>query len=234
MKRIFIYCLILCMTGVGLASCNDDNDELTDSRLTYYPVLTLNGESFVQVPIGTAYKELGCKAVLNGEDYTSKVVTSGTVDPNKAGLYTITYSATNADGFSKSTSRTVAVCDPSITTDMSGKYTVAEGTHRVASSGETPYSGFAITVRKDAPGIFYISDILGGYYDQRAGYGASYAMTGYFQLMADNSVQILSGDVAGWGDSYSDFTDGKYDPATNTISYVVTYAGMEFHVILTL
>ena len=35
-------------------------------------------------------------ATLNGEDYSSKVVTSGTVDASKAGLYYITYTATNA------------------------------------------------------------------------------------------------------------------------------------------
>jgi hypothetical protein len=51
----------------------------------------------------------------------------------------------------------------------------------------------------------------------------------------DNTVDLVGGgNVEGWGDSYDDFKDGKYDPATNTISYDVVYAGMDFNVILTL
>ena len=37
------------MAGVllGLTSCNDDKDELTDSRLTYYADLQLQGDEFM-------------------------------------------------------------------------------------------------------------------------------------------------------------------------------------------
>ena len=55
-------------------------------------------------------------------------------------------------------------------------------------------------------------------------------------------VQNLSGVFDGYEsrefwrieDAYDDFKDGKYDPATKTISYDVVYAGMDFNVILTL
>ena len=88
-------------------------------------------------------------------------------------------------------------------------------------------------VTKAAPGIFYVSDMMGGYYDQKAGYGSSYAMTGYFQLLADNSLVLLSSSVEGWGDSATGFKDGKYDPATGEISYVVNYAtSMDFVITL--
>lgn len=234
MKKITIYSLMLCLSALCFMSCNDDEDQLTDSRLTYYPVMTLNGDEFVQVPIGTAYVEQGVTATLRDEDYSSNVVISGTVDSNTAGLYYIVYTVTNEDGYASSLSRTVAVCDPNITTDISGSYTVAEGSNRISSNGVTAYSGYSITLSQAAPGIFYVSDFLGGYYEQRAGYGSSYAMKGYLRLMEDNTLSILSGDVAGWGDSYSDFSNGVYDPATGTISYTVTYAGMDFNVILTL
>lgn len=215
-------------------ACNDDDDELTDSRLTYYPVLELQGDEFVQVPIGTSYTDAGCTATLKGEDYTSHIVTTGLdeIDVNQAGLYYVTYTATNSDGFSASVTRTVAVCDPTITTDISGTYTVQEGSYRIYGTRQTAFSGYTITITKAAPGIFYVSDFLGGYYDQRAGYGSNYAMTGYVQLLADNTLNILSGDVAGWGDSYDDFSDGSYDPDTGSITYTVIYVGMEFHVIL--
>lgn len=237
MKKILFLALMLSMTAAGFTSCSDD-EEFTDSRITYYPVLEIQGDDFVQVPIGTAYNEQGCKATLNGEDYSSNVVTSGTVDASKAGLYYITYTATNADGFSVSATRTVAVCDPTIATDMSGTYTLQAGSHRDSHKDDgsvvtTAFSGYTVKVTKAAPGIFYVSDMMGGYYDQKAGYGSNYAMTGYFQLLADNSLVLLSSSVAGWGDSATGFKDGKYDPATGEISYVVNYAtSMDFVITL--
>lgn len=236
MKKILYYGLAVCLIMGVFTACNDNKDQLTDSRLTYYAVMDVQGSSFVEVPIGSAYHDAGCKATLNGEDYTSHIVTKGvnTINNQKAGLYYVTYTATNADGFSTSATRTVAVCDPTITTDMSGSYTVSTGTFRLRAGVTTAYQGYKISVTKAAPGIFYVSDIIGGYYDQRAGYGESYAMKGYFQLMADNSIQILSGDIASWGDGYTSFRDGKYDPVANTISYTVVYGGMDFTVVMKL
>lgn len=205
-----------------------------DSVVTHYVNLHIQGDEFMQVPIGTSYTDPGCKADVEGQDVTNKIIVSGdTVDPNVAGLYYITYSAVNKDGFTSSVTRTVAVCDPSITTDISGKYTTKEGTHRVNSKGAiTNYPGLGtITIRRDAPGIFYVSDILGGYYSLGLGYGSSYAMRGYVRLFDDNHIEILSGDVSGWGNSYDDFVDGSYDPATKTIKWDCIYAGMHFNVV---
>ena len=224
------------MTMLGFTSCDSD-DHLTDSTLTYYVVLDMQGESFVQVPIGTTYNDAGCKATLQGEDYTSNIVTEGLddIDVNTAGLYYVTYSATNADGYSVSVTRTVAVCDPTITTDISGSWTGQAGTYRVyyyedGTTATTNFPGFSISIEQAAPGIFYISDYFGGYYDQRAGYGSSYAMYGYLQLLADGTLVSLSSHVNGWGDSVDDF-QGTYDAATGTIDLYMTYAdSMEFFI----
>lgn len=232
MKKLFLYTMSLGMAVFGFSSCSDDEDHM-DTSITYYAALTLQGDDFVQVPLGTTYNDAGCTAELNGEDYTSKIVTTGLedIDVNTAGLYTVTYTATNPDGYSSSVERTVAVCDPTITTDISGTYTTVAGTYRDRQGTQTPYTGYSITISKAAPGIFYVSDMLGGYYDQRAGYGSSYALHGYWQLLADGTLVALSGGVDGWGDSYSAFT-GSYDASTNTISACTTYAGMDFHIVL--
>ena len=47
-----------------LASCNDGKDELTDSRLTYYAELTMEGDEFMIVPVGTEFVDPGCKAQI--------------------------------------------------------------------------------------------------------------------------------------------------------------------------
>lgn len=229
---IFGWLCALCLGAATLTSCEEE--ELTDSRLTYYAVLDMQGDAFTIAPVGQPYVDAGCKATMQGEDYSDHVVATGVedVDVNTPGFYYITYTAVNADGFEATAQRTVAVCDPTVTTDISGTYTTAEGTYR-QTSAKTDYPGYTVKVRKDAPGIFYVSDILGGYYDQRAGYGSSYAMRGYLIIGADGSLDILSGDVAGWGDSYEAFDQASYDPATGTISYHVVYAGMDFYVVLT-
>ena len=36
MKKILFYTLLFCLASVGFASCSDD-EELTDSKITYYP-----------------------------------------------------------------------------------------------------------------------------------------------------------------------------------------------------
>ena len=84
-----------------------------------------------------------------------------------------------------------------------------------------------------APGIYEISDYLGGYYEQGRGYGSAYALTGYLKLNADNTIEALTGYVAGWGDSYNSVENGIYDAATGEISFDVDYAGMLFAVTLT-
>ena len=177
---------------------------------------------------------MGCKGVLRGEDCTSGIVTSGTVDINTPGLYYINYIYTNEQGYKTSAQRTVAVCDPTILTDIAGTYTVQEGTYRSYNNKTADFKGFSVKITKLAPGLFYINDLMAGYYGQGVGYGAQAELTGYLQLMSDNSIKLISSYVSAWGDSANSFENAKYDPETGTISYDMTYnnGSMLFHVIL--
>lgn len=234
MKKILFYTLMFCLASVGFTSCSDD-DELTDSKVTYYATLEIQGDEFTLVPLGTNYVDAGCKGVINGEDCTSGIVTTGLedVDSNTPGLYNVTYTYTNTEGYSSSVTRTVAVCDPSITTNIAGRYTLQPGSYRDDSGAIGEFSGFSVSITQAAPGLFYVSDFFGGFYDQGKGYGSSTAMTGYVQLLSDNTIKLLSSHVENWGDSLDSFENGKYDPATGEISFDAAYAGqMTFHVIL--
>ena len=79
MKKIYLFGLMLCAMAIGLTSCSGD-DQLTDTRVTYYVNMDLQGDAFTLVPLGTPYVDAGCKAELNGEDYTPKVVAVGVED----------------------------------------------------------------------------------------------------------------------------------------------------------
>ena len=214
----------------GLSSCSDD--EFTDTKVTHYVSFDLTeGENYA-LPVGSTYKDPGYKAMEGTEDVTAHVKVDGTVDGSTVGYYPITYSAVNKEGYSASITRNVFVYNPAVTTDISGTYTTQAGTQRDYGGKKTAFSGQTIVLKEVAPGIFSVSDFFGGYYDQRAGYGSAYAMTGYVAINADNTLTALYGHVSGWGDSYNSFS-GSYDPATKTVKLTVAYAGvMTFDIIL--
>ena len=77
---------------------------------TIGPTLTLNGKKDTQIKLGGPYVEEGCKAIDNYDgDISSKVKTSGSVNVNIAGHYSVTYTATDSFGNSSSTTRNVQV-----------------------------------------------------------------------------------------------------------------------------
>ena len=124
MKKINL--LIAALAFVGLTSCDYDGSD--DAKVTKYVTIELTGGNQTLVPVGSEYTDPGYTATEGTEDVTSKVVVSGDqVDPDKVGIYNVTYSAKNVDGFAAEVTRTVLVYDPAITTDITGTYTVEKG-----------------------------------------------------------------------------------------------------------
>ena len=245
MKKIYLFGLVV-LGMLAFSSCNDDNDELTDSRLTYYADLTMEGDEFMIVPVGTAYVEPGCKGVLydkvTGEfkDISSQISIGGDkVDPNTMGFYYITYSAAGSDGFLSTVTRTVCVCDPTVTLDISGSYNT-DMNASLYGANQNPFAAYAanygyttqctgITFTRLAPGFFQVNDLLGGWYDQIRGFGVQYTggigmMTGYVSADNEGNIDLISSYIGAWGDALDYIEDGKYDAETGTISYFASYA----------
>jgi hypothetical protein len=66
--------------------------QIVVSNDTTPPVITLNGNSEIQLQVGDTYEELGATANDNQDlDITSLLVVQGDVDTTKIGSYTITY-----------------------------------------------------------------------------------------------------------------------------------------------
>ena len=250
MKKIYLLGLLM-LGMLTLASCNDGKDELTDSRLTYYAELTMEGDEFMIVPVGTEFVDPGCKAQIydkaSGEikDITSQVVVSGAdeVDPNTMGFYYVTYSAPGSDGYMSSVTRTVCVCDPTVTLDMAGTYET-DMNASLYGAAKNPFAAYAanygytsqcvgITFKRLAPGFFQVNDLLGGWYEQIRGFGAQYGagmgmMTGYVSLDNEGNISLISSNIRAWGDGLDYIENGVYDAATGTISYNLSYAGQIF------
>lgn len=231
MKRI-IYSLFITLTFV-LVSCDESTQD--PSIITHFVTFEMLGEETELIPVGTPYVDAGVVAMEGEQDITANVVKKGEVNTNEINLYTITYSAVNKDGFESSINRTVIVYDPAINVNVEGTYTVASGSYRywLDDGAIVSFAGTTVDIDYVAPGFFYCSDYMGGYYDQRAGYGSGYAMKGYFKLNADNTIDILSGDVAAWGDSYNFMENAKFDPVANSLYWELGYAGsMIFYITL--
>jgi hypothetical protein len=125
MKKI-VQLLFLSLIIV-LGACNKDEIHNTDtqvgrSRITNFAVFQFSGAKYVAVVQGSAYTEPGVKASEGGKDIPVK--TTGSVNTSVPGLYVLSYSATNKDGYEANTTRNVVVIPGHEVpgADLSGKY----------------------------------------------------------------------------------------------------------------
>lgn len=148
-RLTFLWVLVL------LFSCNKETivetpTQVGISKVTYYVVLALKGPAFESVLIGQPYVDSGATAEENGQPVT--YTTSGTVDVNTEGIYTITYTAVNQDGYPSSITRNVAVIStaPLPGVDLSGTY------NNVGSAALTA------DISMVAPGVYFTTNCWGG------------------------------------------------------------------------
>lgn len=167
MKNFLKISLSVCAGLLMLTSCHEiTTDGVT--RITYYPTLELHGGEMITQPLGTAYTDPGFTATLNGEDVGPDVVVEGTVNANVAGVYSITYTYTNVDGFAATAHREVVVAAeeqllPSL--DIPYNVTVSRNGVTAASMNYTqPWPGTLTHLIGDT---YLISDLISGWYQAR-------------------------------------------------------------------
>lgn len=217
MKRI-INIIGLAIITLIIASCEKETEDI--SFETNYATFEMSGDNPLAIAVGTTFSDPGIIAIAGEEEL--EVESSTNLDENTIGIYTINYAAVNADGYPATTSRTVAVYDPNAPeTDISGTYSGL----REGASGGGP-----VNIEKVAPGIFYASDLFGGYYELVAGYGSAYRLRSYIRLYEDNTIEELQ-TTSPWGPW--EVLNGQYTPLTGTISYTVDQDGFQFNVTLT-
>lgn len=155
MKRKYINFIAILTLSVVLFSCKKDDfvstkDQVGISKVTNYAVFNLtnvtvvNGVNYTLVAKGAAYSEPGVKALSGGAELPVK--TSGSVNTATPGVYVITYSAVNADGFNASAQRFVVV----YATDASATANDFSGTYVRSSNGQTA------VWTKLAPGVYSV------------------------------------------------------------------------------
>ena len=81
---------------------------------TVAPIITISGDSVINLLVGDTYTEQGATATDNVDgDLTSSIIVSGTVDTNIAGTYIVNYNVSDAaNNAANQVSRTVNVNEP--------------------------------------------------------------------------------------------------------------------------
>lgn len=85
----------------------------TSGADTAAPVVTLTGDAAIELTVGDTFTDPGATATDETDgDLTADITVSGTVDTATEGLYTLTYSATDAAGNTGTASRAITVTAP--------------------------------------------------------------------------------------------------------------------------
>ena len=175
---------------------------------TLAPTLTLNGASELRLTVGDVYTELGVQALDNKDgDISSSVQTSGLVDTNTPGTYTIIYTVADKAGNTTSATRSVTVLAPKV-------------------DAPTTYAEPLLSVNQDTNtvSIKNMGDLvkdLDGVKDVTVYLEANGVRIGNSQGLYANVLTSTSADVA-----YTISADylakngitGKYEPGTHTFT----------------
>jgi hypothetical protein len=162
MKKYLSY-MVMMLAGVLLFSCQKESFNYKEgyvggSKITTYPTITLAGDDYILVTKGGTFTDPGATAKAGDADVP---VTATTIDVNTAGVYTVTYTATNSDGFSATASRHVIVYATDASAqgnDYSGNYArntngsvaewtkLAPGVYSVFNPGGAPGTDLTVIV----------------------------------------------------------------------------------------
>ncbi|GHT73851.1 hypothetical protein FACS189456_4740 [Bacteroidia bacterium] len=239
MKKIKILCFATLAFGImGLSGCNKDEnkDSYGLAKVTTFPTLELTQGEEVWLAKGGSFQDPGYVV----EHATGNVVVEGSVNMNTAGMYSLNYTATNAEGYSVTKTRKVFVADPTGQTGLEGTYT--SNIHRVPDNSATapgnrgPFD-LTLTAVSGMDGYYYIIDLLGGWYV--IGGGASYAAygyKGYIRIGTDGAMTILWSGTTPWADEgvLAPGVPATYDFGTNTLTFTsrMSTAAYNFEVTL--
>ena len=124
MKLINKISIAVGMPLLLLISCKKDTtDNVSKVVKVSYPEITLNGNALAVVAVGAPYNDAGAKLK---DDITGAISdiqpTSSNVNTAQPGLYVVTYSASNSNGFETSATRLVAVTSVNNPIDRTGTY----------------------------------------------------------------------------------------------------------------
>ncbi|NRB39924.1 MAG: BspA family leucine-rich repeat surface protein [Pseudomonadales bacterium] len=212
------------------------------------PVITMKGSSSINLNVGDTYTESGASAE-DAQEGNIAVTTTGSVNTNQAGIYTITYNASDSANNSSSVSRIINVFDvtaPIITLqgasiinlNVGAAYTESGATAEDAQEGSITVttSGSVDTNKAGTYTITYsASDSANNSSTVNRTVNVLDVTAPVITLNGDSEVTIIAGDAyTDAGASAEDTQDGTIIVSTNNpvdanvaATYTVTYTATD-------
>jgi len=185
------------VTSTIFTACDIENTGDV-SFVTNYAVFEY--EDTVVIPLGGTFSPA---AIAKEDDNELTVTTTESVNTNIVGIYDVTYSATNSDGFEASAFQKVVVHDPNIVgTDVSGAIQDANNPARTG----------VISLIEGTTSIFLATD-----------FGFSGTFPVYFQMDGDVISEIPQNYVFG-----AESVDLTYDPVSMTFTTLINPQGFAY------
>src|ERR1700739_2816789 len=137
--KIFSIPLLLIIV-VMMAFCNKENfnyppGTVGRSTIIYFPSIAIKGEHIMAIDQDSSFTDPGATATLGGTSVSYTV--SPSVDSSVPGIYTLTYTAQNAQGFTATDFRMVVVIPTTMVTDPTVQSNDFSGTYLRAATGQT-------------------------------------------------------------------------------------------------
>jgi len=170
MKKLIIAIIISVSCFTACTPVDTENV----SSITYFPVFTITGANPYFVTQGTTYVDPGAVAKAGSVIIPTVISANGkyrrgtTLDTSKTDEYSVTYSATNSDGFVGKGTRTVIVYkNGDLVNSIEGLYTSTtkrNGSLMSATQGSSVDMKY-VYIWKNTNGTYEISDAFGGWYN---------------------------------------------------------------------
>ena len=202
------------LVTLGVVMLDNVTEDSTTPPDTVFPVITILGDNPASVELGSTYTDAGATS-----DGGESVSSSGSVDTNTVGTYTITYSASDAAGNTSTATRTVNVVDttpPVITssdTFVADENQTAIGTVTATDLQSVTFtvSGTELQITSDGVLTFVVAPD----YETKNVYTATVTATDSSSNSSDQDITVNVADVGGIDD----------DPGTGTGTSTSTGTG---------
>ena len=241
MKKISLILAIFGVAALLFTSCEKTTEDV--SRITIYPTFEMAGDAVMFHKLGEPFNDPGATATEGGKDLPITISVSGrhafaggdAIDVNTADEQTISYLATNSDGFAGSVSRTVHVAATGdLVNSLEGIY-MAD----IVRNGDADPTYFGLGylyIWKNQDGTFQVSNGIGGYYSLGRQYGDNYKASGMVITANDisaNDFTFTTFGVGAFGGTI-EIKSMTVDASAKTIDYVAEWSfGYTFEITLT-
>lgn len=218
--KLLKYSIIFIAAVFLLASCEKDYESYISE--TPAPQMELYGSNPLVLFKGTPYEDPGIFAIeiANGDTTELDYQILNEVNVDVPGSYKLQYQVTNSEGYNFYISRNVNI----VSFTGYDVFEIPSGTYDGIRVNRN--AGGEVQITKLAPGVYQISDLLAGYYDQHVGYGPATAGPGILVIDENGEMRSELGNTEAWGPITG--RDFNFDVENNVLTYTVVIVDEDF------